>query len=83
MKKFFAILAIGFACTACSDPNTARRALDNMGFTNVEITGWTPFAGCGENDTFVTRFSAKNINGKTVTGVVCSGVFKGATVRFD
>lgn len=82
MKKILAILALGFACTACSDGPTARRALDNLGLTNIEIYGWGPFAGCGENDTFVTRFRAKNANGKTVEGVVCSGWLKGATVRF-
>jgi len=83
MKKFIAILVIGLFCTACSDPNTARRALDSMGFTQIETLGWTFFNGCGKDDSFATRFQAKNPNGKPVSGVVCNGWFKGATVRFD
>jgi hypothetical protein len=83
MKKLFAVLAIGLACTACTDPVTAQRALDNMGFTEIETQGRAFFSGCGESDNYATRFKARNPNGKIVTGVVCNGWFKGATVRFD
>lgn len=82
MKKIFAVLAVCVACIACSDGPTARRALENMGFTDIEIYGWGPFAGCGENDTFVTKFRATGPKGNKVNGVVCSGWLKGATVRF-
>lgn len=82
MKKFLAIVIVGIVCAGCSDPSSARRALDNMGFTDIELSGWSPFAGCGENDTFVTRFKARGPTGNNVAGVVCSGWLKGATVRF-
>lgn len=82
MKKFLAIALLGMLCAGCSDPAVAQRTLENMGYTNIEITGWGPFAGCGQDDTFVTKFKAISPNKKHVAGVVCSGWFKGATVRF-
>ena len=82
MKKILAILALGFMCAACDDPAVARRALENIGFTDIQLNGYAMFAGCGKDDSFVTTFRAKNSNGKYVEGVVCSGWMKGATVRF-
>jgi len=75
---FAAVLAMG----GCSDPKTARKALDSAGFTEIQ-TGGYDFFECGKDDSFATSFTAKNPNGKTVTGTVCSGWFKGATIRFD
>lgn len=38
---------------------------------------------CGDDDTFSTGFKAKNVNGKVVQGVVCSGlIFKNSTIRW-
>lgn len=82
MKKYLSLLAIGALVSACDDPKTARRALDNAGFTRIETLGWS-FFGCGQDDDFATRFRAVNYNGKVVEGVVCSGWFKGATIRHD
>lgn len=82
MKKLWALLAVGALVTACDDPKTARRALDNAGFVDVETFGWSMFAGCDKNDLYVTRFRARNPNGKLVDGVVCNGWFKGATIRY-
>lgn len=67
---------------ACTDPDGARRALDDMAFSNVEIRGYA-WMGCGEDYIFHTRFQAVNLNGKTVTGVVCSTWLKGKSVKFD
>ena len=61
--------------------NTANKTLESAGFTDVTITGWNPLA-CGEDDTYATGFTAINPQGKVVEGTVCSGVFKGATIRF-
>lgn len=70
--------------SACSDPPTAMRALENLGFTEIEITGWRAF-GCSDKDDYTTGFRAKGPTGRVVTGIVCSswGWGKGATVRFD
>ncbi len=82
MRKLLAIAALSFAA-ACSDAKTAARALDDAGYTDIETLGWSLFAGCGRDDMFTTRFRAKSMKGKTVTGVVCNGWFKGATIRTD
>lgn len=67
------------ACTSSNDVYTATKAL---GLTDVKPGGYGWFA-CGEDDRFATKFTAKNAKGEPVKGVVCSGILKGATVRFD
>ena len=54
-------------------------------FTNVSATGYGWFAcGFGESaDLWRTDFRATNSNGEEVTGTVCDGLFKSATIRFD
>lgn len=81
MKKLIPLIAL-FALTACTDSNKTIRVLEDQGFTDIEITGYEPFA-CSKDDDFATGFRAKSVTGKTVTGTVCSGFLKGATVRFD
>ena len=68
--------------SACTDNQTAERVLGQNGYTEIQITGYRPFMG-GENDTYVTGFRAKSPSGQIVTGAVCSGFMKGATIRFD
>jgi hypothetical protein len=65
----------------CSDPKTAKKTLENSGYTNIELGGYS-FFGCSDGDRFSTKFTATNPNGVTVSGVVCSGWFKGGTIRF-
>lgn len=83
-RSFLSFLSVAPVAllAGCSDPQGAARALDNIGMTDIRTDGYALFA-CGEGDQFATKFTAKNPNGKTVSGAVCSGVFKGATVRFD
>ncbi len=64
----------------CSDRKTATRVLTNNGYTDIRIEGYRLFA-CSEDDTFSTGFTASSPAGMTVRGVVCSGLFKGATIR--
>lgn len=71
-----------FGLSACTRPEQAENVLAQSGYTEIEITGWRPFAA-GEGDTFSTGFRAKAPNGQIVTGTVTSGILKGATVRFD
>lgn len=86
MKRLIIAAAALLALGACTDPEKATRALDNLGMTDIEVTGYRYF-GCdnseNSSDTFHTGFTAKNAKGKPVSGVVCSGWMKGATVRFD
>lgn len=67
---------------ACQSPDTAREVLENNGFTEIKITGYRWFS-CDEKDLFHTGFEAVAPNGRKVTGVVCSGVMKANTIRFD
>lgn len=66
--------------TACSTSEPSRRTLSDAGYTEISITGWSPFS-CGD-DFFSTGFKATNILGKRVGGVVCCGlVLKSCTIR--
>lgn len=69
------------ACAPMSD-SRATRALEAQGYTDIQFHGISVF-GCSEDDFFRKEFTATGSNGKTVDGVVCGGIFKGATVRTD
>lgn len=73
----FIRLLLGF-----TDAPGTTRLLTDQGYSNVEITGWRPFAG-SENDTYCTGFTAISPAGKRVSGTVTGGVFKGKTIRLD
>lgn len=81
MKKTIAAIAM-LGLAACSDPDTASRAARAVGLKDIRIDGYR-FAACSRGEWFHTAFEAMNANGERVTGVVCSGWLKGATVRFD
>lgn len=66
----------------CTDAPKATNLLQQQGYSQVEITGYR-FFGCGEQDAWHTGFVATAPNGQRVEGVVCEGVFKGQTIRFD
>lgn len=65
---------------ACSDPKSARKALADAGYTNIETTGYS-FFSCGKDDTFSTGFKATSPAGRPVEGAVCSAWMKGSTIR--
>lgn len=77
--KLIIIAMYIFICN-CSRPQEAREALYQSGYDDIEITGWKVF-GCDEKDFFRTGFKATSPRGSKVDGVVCSGWFKGATIR--
>ena len=81
MKRIFAVILTLFLCS-CTNSNDANKALSALGFTDIEVLGYGWFA-CSEDDWYHTKFIAKNAQGMTVNGVVCSGIFfKNSTVRF-
>lgn len=76
-----AIAVIGL--TACTRPESATRVLEQNGFRNIEITGYT-FFSCSEDDAIHTGFTAVSMAGMHVSGTVCEGiVFKNSTIRFE
>ena len=83
MKYLMLVLALTlWAMAGCTQPDSATRALEASGYTEIHITGFA-FFGCDEKDTYHTGFIAKGANGKMVEGVVCGGLLKGATIRVD
>ena len=75
-----AVMLVGL--TGCSVPDKATETLKNNGYTDIKTDGYAWFA-CGEKDFFSTKFYAKSPSGQQVSGAVCSGFFKGNTIRFD
>ena len=89
MNKFvkaaaiFAVAAAAVGTMAgCTNAPEAERALKAQNLEPVKVGGYA-FFSCSEDDTFKTKFTAKNAKGETVTGAVCSGVLKGSTIRYD
>lgn len=82
MKRIFIALALALCLLGCTDAPKTTNLLQSQGYTQVQTTGYS-FFGCGENDLWRTGFTAKSPNGSYVEGVVCEGIFKGQTVRFD
>jgi hypothetical protein len=81
MKKLALVLT--FLLTGCTNQNDAVNALQDAGFTDIQITGYKFFA-CSKDDTYQTGFIAKNPQGRIVKGTVCSGLlFKNSTIRFS
>jgi hypothetical protein len=81
MRKLLLGLSL-ILLTACTSPVDARRVLEQQGYTEVKTGGYGWFT-CDEKDTFSTKFTAKSPNGTYVSGVVCSGLLKGNTIRFN
>lgn len=83
MKRLLVLLcALSLSLSACTGDDTAIEALTKAGFTQIEITG-TDGWSCGEHDwPWGKKFIATNPIGLRVTGTVCSGWFKGSTIRY-
>jgi hypothetical protein len=82
MTKNKLLLAFALCLTAsCSSNEDAVDTLTKAGYKDIETTGYS-FFGCGSDDRFSTGFVATNPAGQRVKGVVCSGFFKGGTIRF-
>ena len=57
-------------------------ALRDAGYTDISTGGYGLFS-CGRDDFYSTKFTATNIYGNKINGVVCSGlIFKGSTIRY-
>ncbi|UOK16847.1 hypothetical protein [Vibrio phage phiKT1024] len=85
MKKLLITIVASVAVlglSGCTDVQGATKTLRQNGYTNVQTHGYG-FFECSQNDKFATKFSATSPSGHYVTGTVCSGFFKGSTIRFD
>ena len=85
MRKIIFILAFAFMLASCTNDDAfkkGKKQLENMGYTDVRSTGYTMFC-CGDGDDYAEGFVAKGRNGDRVVGCICSGLFKGVTIRFE
>jgi hypothetical protein len=83
MKILLSLSFLALLLISCADPNqVAFSALENEEYSNIQLTGFGWFS-CSNDDVFRTRFTATNSKGRKVTGTVCSGILKGATIRYD
>lgn len=82
MKNKIILIASSLLLLSCSAPDRTRSILEQDGYTNIEIKGYSIFA-CSEDDVFKTAFEATNTAGNRVSGVVCCGLFKSCTIRRD
>lgn len=88
MKKIFVLLLLAMSLfmsgcdSMCTDPVESTRILKQQGYSQVQTTGYSWLA-CGKNDWYSTGFRAKTQTGAYVEGTVCSGFFKGHTIRLD
>jgi len=81
MIKKLILLVAAVALASCTDPDGARKALLDDGVEPVDVGGYAWFT-CGKGDVYATRFKGKR-DGRPIEGAVCSGWFKGHTVRYD
>lgn len=82
MKRLILLsLVVLCSCSSKNDFKNGKKQLESMGYTHIENTGYTMFC-CSNEDSFKTGFKAKDKNGNTVKGCLCSTFFKGVTIRF-
>lgn len=85
MKNLVLLITSVLLASCGVNPNDAERVLKAQGMKDVKIGGYAIW-GCasGKNgDSFASSFSATAQDGSKVTGVICSGLLKGYTVRYD
>lgn len=73
-------MAILFFTDFGIQPVRTTNLLESQGYLNIKLTGYKIFA-CSKGDIFSSGFIAFK-DGKQIEGTVCSGLFKGATIRF-
>jgi len=82
VTKFLIASLLALTLTGCASPDHAQQVLVDAGYSNVRTGGYS-WLGCGKGDIYATNFEAVGPTGRPVKGTVCSGFFKGATIRFN
>jgi hypothetical protein len=88
MKKFVLalVLASSVAMAGCGyffpfADNRARASVEAMNLTDVHLTRTVMGLSCSKSDKIFYKFTARNMSGQQIKGVVCMSYLKGATVR--
>ncbi len=81
-----AIVASSIALAGCGyfypfADNRARASVEALNLTDVKLTRTVLGLSCSKSDHVYYKFSAVNLAGKRIKGVVCMSYLKGATVR--
>lgn len=81
--KLIIVMLVSLLLASCSRNTTdVVRVLEAEGCTETNDHGADYiFNGCSEKDFFNNQFTCIK-NSKVVSGVVCSGFFKGMTIRY-
>jgi hypothetical protein len=61
--------------------NRARASVEAMNLTDVKLSRTVLGLSCSKSDHIYYKFTARNLSGQRIKGVVCMSYFKGATVR--
>jgi hypothetical protein len=88
MKKLVlaAVLSSSVALSGCGyfypfADNRAKASVESMNLTDVHLTRTVMGISCSKSDHIFYKFTARNMAGQRIKGVVCMSYFKGATVR--
>jgi hypothetical protein len=88
MKKLIlaALLSSSVALSGCGyfypfADNRAKASVEAMNLIDVHLTRTVMGISCSKSDHIFYKFTARNIAGQRIKGVVCMSYFKGATVR--
>lgn len=81
MKTKIILFASVMVLVGCTAPERTERVLQEQGYTDIQIKGFS-WLSCSD-DVFRTKFEAKSPSGYEIKGAVCSGWFKGNTIRLD
>ena len=86
LSLLFVLTVFGTVIYIVAWPKTnadrATEVLTAQGYSEIEITGYG-WLDCSDDDAYATAFTATAPSGSKVDGTVCSGWFKGNTVRLD
>jgi hypothetical protein len=81
VTKLLIASVLALTLAGCTSPDRFQQVLVDAGYSNVRTGGYS-WLGCGKGDIYATNFEAVGPTGRPVKGTVCSGFFKGATIRF-
>jgi hypothetical protein len=76
------ILILMISCTSSNDFEKGKKQLEQQNYTNIKDTGFSWFC-CDDKDNYSSGFTAIDRRGNEVEGCICSGYFKGVTIRFN
>jgi hypothetical protein len=85
MKHMAPVVLASLALMGCGylypADNRARGSVEAMNLTDVRLTRTLFGINCSKSDHIFYKFTARNLQGRQVRGVVCMSYLKGATVR--